>query len=85
MSKNEDSITSTKNQKKTGKPANNKTRKQENEKTGLNPPEFQDKQVGISIKVAESRRRHWVSEAKRTGTTLTEVICQALSARFGEP
>jgi hypothetical protein len=44
-----------------------------------------DKDVNLSIKVLESRRRHWAAEAKRQGVTLTEVICEALSKKFGEP
>jgi hypothetical protein len=43
------------------------------------------KDVNLSIKVPESRRRHWVSEAKRQGTSLTAVILESLSTRFGEP
>ena len=41
--------------------------------------------VNLSIKVAKSRRQHWAAEAKRQGTTLTAVITEALSAKFGEP
>ena len=41
--------------------------------------------VNLSIKVAAARRRHWAAEAKRQGTTLTAVITEALSEKFGEP
>lgn len=41
--------------------------------------------VNLSIKVAAARRRHWAAEAKRQGTTLTAVITEALSKKFGEP
>lgn len=41
--------------------------------------------VNLSIKVAATRRRHWAAEAKRQGTTLTAVITEALSKKFGEP
>ena len=41
--------------------------------------------VNLSIKVSETRRRHWVSEAKRQGVTITAAISEALSQRFGEP
>lgn len=61
-------------------------RKPENQKTGK--PEKQiteDKEVNLSIKVSELRRRHWVSQAKLQGTSLTAVILEALSQRFGEP
>ena len=43
------------------------------------------KEVNLSIKVPENRRRHWVSEAKRQGVTITAAISEALSQRFGEP
>lgn len=57
-----------------------KTRKPEAEQGSSAAPD-----VNLSIKVAASRRRHWVAEAKRQGTTITAVITEALSARFGEP
>jgi hypothetical protein len=41
--------------------------------------------VNLSIKVAKSRRQHWAAEAKRQGTSLTAVIIEALSTKFGEP
>lgn len=44
-----------------------------------------EEEVNLSIKVAKSRRQHWAAEAKRQGTSLTAVITEALSARFGEP
>lgn len=44
-----------------------------------------EKEVNLSIKVAKSRRQHWAAEAKRQGTSLTAVIIDALSDRFGEP
>ncbi len=63
-----------------------KARKQENQKTG-NPEVSKqlDPDVNLSIKVPLALRRHWASEAKRQGTTLTAVISDALRARFGEP
>jgi hypothetical protein len=42
-------------------------------------------EVNLSIKVAKSRRQHWAAEAKRQGTSLTAVITEALSTKFGEP
>lgn len=42
-------------------------------------------EVNLSIKVAKPRRQHWAAEAKRQGTSLTAVITEALSIRFGEP
>ncbi len=42
------------------------------------------KQVNLSIKVNESDRRHWVSEAKRQGTSLTSIIIESLTKKFGQ-
>jgi len=42
-------------------------------------------EVNLCVKVSAARRRHWASEAKRQGTTMTSVIIDALSDRFGEP
>ncbi|MEM7063939.1 MAG: hypothetical protein AAF572_12340 [Cyanobacteria bacterium P01_B01_bin.77] len=59
-------------------------RKLENQNSGQEAT-IPDKAVNLSIKVPMSLRRHWVSEAKRQGTTLTAVITEALSHRFGQP
>ena len=68
------------------------TSKQENKKTGK--PESKsaiskveqpkEKEVNLSIKVPEYKRRHWVSEAKKQGTSLTAVIIESLNNRFGD-
>ena len=64
---------------KNGKPENNQNVLMENQQTSK--PE----EVNLSVKVAKNRRQHWAAEAKRQGTSLTAVITEALSARFGEP
>ncbi|HEX8279714.1 MAG TPA: hypothetical protein VF540_13510 [Segetibacter sp.] len=81
----------------TGKPENQKKSNTENKKTikqenqitrkpeKIISKKLDEKEVNLSIKVGESRRRHWVSEAKRQGTSLTAVILESLSNRFGEP
>ncbi len=48
-------------------------------------PKVREEDVNLTVKVPRSRRMHWAAEAKRSGVTLTEVICEALSKRFGEP
>ena len=40
-------------------------------------------EVNLSIKVPLQLRQHWVAEAKREGTSLTAVIMDALTKRFG--
>lgn len=44
-----------------------------------------DKAVNLGIKVAERRRRFWVGQAKLQGVTISEVIIDALSKKFGNP
>ena len=60
-----------------------KTEKPENQKAGQQ--EEKAEEVNLSIKVSKKRRQHWAAEAKRSGTTLTAVVMEALSSRFGEP
>lgn len=61
-------------------------RKTESQKTRKPDDESaSEPDVNLSIKVAAARRRHWAAEAKRQGITLTAVITEALSQRFGEP
>jgi hypothetical protein len=48
-------------------------------------PSAADVEVNLCIKVSGARRRHWASEAKRRGTTMTSVIIDALVEEFGEP
>ncbi len=83
MSKYGDLIEQAKNQ-NTEKPESKKTRKPENQ-TQVKKAEKSDvKGVNLSIKVPESKRRHWVSEAKKQGTSLTAVIIESLNKRFGD-
>ncbi len=44
-----------------------------------------EKEVNLCVKVPESLRRHWAAEAKRAGITMTEIMVEALTARFGKP
>lgn len=66
-------------------------RKKEKEKSGNTEiqksgnKEAIEKQVNLGIKIAESRRRYWVGQAKLQGVTISEVIIKALAKRFGEP
>lgn len=45
----------------------------------------EDKQVNLCVRVPESQRRWWASQAKLQGKAMTEVIKAALAAEFGEP
>ena len=41
--------------------------------------------VNITIKVPRKHRQFWTSRAKLEGLTMTEVLVEALSQRFGIP
>ncbi len=71
-----------------GKPENQKAGNTENQKTLKTPANsvvVKEAEVNLSIKVALRRRRHWMGQAKSKGETITEVILNALSKRYGEP
>lgn len=44
-----------------------------------------ERDVNLCVKVPESLRRHWASESKRQGTSMTAAIVEALTNRFGTP
>ena len=44
-----------------------------------------DVEVSLTIKVALKLRRHWVSQAKAEGTSITKEVKSFLRRRFGEP
>ena len=44
-----------------------------------------ERDVNLCVKVPESLRRHWASESKRQGTSMTAAIVEALTSRFGTP
>ena len=47
------------------------------------PGKVVEEMVNLSIRVPKRLRMHWVAEAKRSDTSLTAVITEALNARFG--
>ena len=47
------------------------------------PGKVVEEMVNLSIRVPKRLRMHWVAEAKRSDTSLTSVITEALNARFG--
>ena len=46
------------------------------------PKDIEERTVTLSIRVSKRKRLHWLIEAKRQGTSLTETIIEALNARF---
>ena len=69
------------------KPDNQQTSKPDNQTAGL--PEISDlvkeKQVNLCVKVPESLRRHWAIQAKIQDITMTDVMVEALTQKFGLP
>ena len=45
----------------------------------------EDKPVNITIKVPRKSRQYWTAQCKLQGVTMTEVLVQALTERFGLP
>lgn len=67
-------------------PDNQKAIKTEDQTSGLpdGEPEL-EQMVNLCVKVPISQRRYWMSKAKEQGITVTSVIVEALTQKFGEP
>lgn len=67
-------------------PENQKAINTEDQISGLpeEAPEF-EQMVNLCVKVPISQRRYWMSKAKEQGITVTSVIIEALTQKFGEP
>jgi hypothetical protein len=67
-------------------PENQKAIKTEDQRSGLPDKESEFEQmVNLCVKVPISQRRYWMSKAKEQGITVTSVIIEALTQKFGEP
>ncbi|MEA5507496.1 hypothetical protein VB735_31265 [Halotia wernerae UHCC 0503] len=67
-------------------PENQKAIKTEDQTSGLPSPEPElEQMVNLCVKVPISQRRYWMSKAKEQGITVTSVIIEALTQKFGEP
>lgn len=47
--------------------------------------QIHERRVNLCVKVPESWRKHWSIQAKIKDITMTEVMIEALTARFGLP
>lgn len=56
----------------------------EDQISGL-PEQELEQMVNLCVKVPISQRRYWMSKAKEQGITVTSVIIEALTQKFGEP
>jgi hypothetical protein len=78
----------------TGSTVNQNYNKPELQNTGstvnqnYNKPELQNtgkpEMANLTIKVSKARRKHWGIEARKDNTNLTQVILDALIARYGD-
>ncbi|MBN3946406.1 MAG: hypothetical protein HWQ38_07905 [Nostoc sp. NMS7] len=67
-------------------PENQKAINTEDQTSGFpsQEPEL-EQMVNLCVKVPISQRRYWMSKAKEKGITVTSVIVEALTQKFGEP
>ena len=76
-------------QAKQPKPDNQITRQPEPDGQISGKPEpdgqIEEKRVNLCVKVPESWRKHWAIQAKVQDITMTDVMVEALTARFGLP
>ena len=67
-------------------PENQKAINTEDQTSGLPEAEPElEQMVNLCVKVPISQRRYWMSKAKEQGITVTSVIIEALTQKFGEP
>jgi hypothetical protein len=66
-----------------GEPDNQMTGQEGNQIDRKPAPD--EKQVNLCVKVPESLRRHWAIQAKIQGVTMTAVMVEALTQKFGLP
>lgn len=59
----------------------------DNQITSQPEPDSQvkEKQVNLCVKVPESLRKHWAIQAKIQDITMTDVMVEALTQKFGLP
>jgi hypothetical protein len=71
----------------TSKPDNQLSGQPANQIAGQPEPDSQvkEKQVNLCVKVPESLRKHWAIQAKIQDITMTDVMVEALTQKFGLP
>lgn len=57
----------------------------QNKVSDSEPPEEQEPGVNICVKVPLKARRYWMGQSKMQGVTVTSVIVEALTQKFGKP
>lgn len=68
-------------------PGNQISGQPDNQMPGQPEPDNQvkEKQVNLCVKVPESWRKHWAIQAKIQDITMTDVMVEALTQKFGLP
>ena len=68
-------------------PDNQITGQKDNQAAGQSEPDSQvkERQVNLCVKVPESLRKHWAIQAKIQDITMTDVMVEALTQKFGLP
>jgi hypothetical protein len=71
----------------TSEPENQLSGQPENQIVGHPEPDSQvkEKQVNLCVKVPEPWRKHWAIQAKIQDITMTDVMVEALTQKFGLP
>ena len=71
----------------TGQPDSQLASQPDDQITGRPEPDSQikEKQVNLCVKVPESWRKHWAIQAKIQDITMTDVMVEALTQKFGLP
>jgi hypothetical protein len=74
-------------QAKQTKPDDQITSEPDDQIAGQPEPDNQvkEKQVNLCVKVPESLRKHWAIQAKIQDITMTDVMVEALTQKFGLP
>jgi hypothetical protein len=66
-------------------PENQKIIEPDNQTNGKPEQEEAEQFVNLCVKVPLTQRRYWMARAKEQGITVTSVIVEALSQKFGLP
>lgn len=54
-------------------------------KSNKKPKRLPDDMTSLTVKVPDNLRVHWLVEAKKQGTSLSAVIVEYLTEKFGKP
>lgn len=67
------------------KPDGQQASKPDSQINGQPDDQPEEKRVNLCVKVPESWRKHWAIQAKIQDVTMTEIMVEALTEKFGLP